>query len=53
MFINVFGRIEYVHGFGTKTRLSGSDSFLGQPLSAQGKSKTKSDALLIGAAYKF
>lgn len=53
MFINVIGRIEYIHGFGTKTKFSGSTTWFGQPLSASGKTKTKSDALLIGATYKF
>jgi hypothetical protein len=53
MFINVFGRIEYIHGFGAKTKFNGSNTWFGSPLSASGKTKTKSDALLIGAAYKF
>jgi hypothetical protein len=53
MYVNVFLRAEYMHGFGAKSRISGSGTYMVVPVSAQGKAKTKSDTFLLGAAYKF
>lgn len=53
LYVNVFVRAEYVHGFGAKSSIAGQGTFLVVPLSAQGKAKTSSDTFLIGAAYKF
>lgn len=52
-YVNVFLRAEYVHGFGAKTRIGGSGTFLVVPVTASGKVRTKSDTFLLGAAYKF
>lgn len=53
LYINIFLRAEYAHGFGAKTKIAGQGTFLVASLSAQGKFKTSSDTFLIGAAYKF
>ncbi len=53
LYINIFLRAEYVHGFGAKSKIAGQSTFADVPLSAQGKSKVSSDSFLLGAAYKF
>lgn len=53
LFIDIFLRAEYTHGFGAKSNISGPGTFLVVPLSAQGKSKSSSDTFLLGAGYKF
>lgn len=53
LYINIFLRAEYVHGFGNKSNIGGQGTFLVVPVSAQGNAKTSSDTFLIGAAYKF
>lgn len=53
LYVNIFLRGEYVHGFGNKTTVGGQGRFLVVPISAQGNVRTSSDTFLIGAAYKF
>lgn len=50
---NVFVRVEYVHGFGAKSNVSGSAVVAGVPVNAALNVKTTSDTFLIGAGYRF
>jgi len=53
LYVNIFLRAEYMHGFSTKTNISGSGTFWTFQASGQGKAKASSDTFLLGAAYKF